>query len=122
MQQGSQILFSLCLSITYYRIPPCGQRDLPATIHRNLDFVTGVVTKNARLNEADSKAAGRSELRITCRYRCAPRRIELGKMQDSPIREPRDSRDGHRFQSLHRPARDRFGRNHFAVLPDLAVD
>ena len=32
------------------------RRDLDATIHRNLDFVIGVDTKNARLSEADSKA------------------------------------------------------------------
>ena len=33
-----------------------------------------------------------------------------------------NSRDGHRFYSLHRPPCDLFRGNHPAVLPDIAVD
>ena len=59
---------------------------------------------------------------ITRRWRCATVRIGLGKRQYSSSSAVRDSRDGHRFHSLHRPPRDGVRRNHPAVLPDLALD
>jgi hypothetical protein len=50
-------------------------RDGCATIPKNLDFVIGAVTKNARLSEADSKAGRRISLRIT---------------PPAPVRRPQD--------------------------------